>query len=162
MARVEQECFDKNLLLILNNNEEKIIGSPAKFIVADAPSLNKYKYFVPNKNNGFFEVRARLPAGVSCSNCILQWRYHAGNNYGQANNGRTCLGCSERQEEFYNCADIEIVSDSSRVNMNEFNITDVSTTTPSSALSIRRLYSPCCFLNVFLLFYLFMSYIVFY
>ena len=141
MAKVDQTCFDKNLLLILNNNEDKIAGS-SKFVVADSPALNRYKFFLPNKNNGQFEVRARLPSGVSCKNCVLQWRYHAGNNFGQANNGRTCLGCSERQEEFYNCADIEILPDMSRVNLSEVNVTDVSSTTPSSAQRVLGVFSP--------------------
>lgn len=55
MAKVDQDCFDKNLLHILNNNEDKIVGS-SKFVVADSPDLNRFKYFVPNKNNGEFVV----------------------------------------------------------------------------------------------------------
>ncbi len=44
---------------------------------------------------------ARLPAGLSCSRCVLQWRYHAGNNWGRnAETGASCLGCG-LQEEFY-------------------------------------------------------------
>lgn len=134
MARVEQDCFDKNLLVVLNNNEDKVLAGSSKFIVADSPpALNRYKYFVPNKNNGKFTVQALLPVGVSCRYCVLQWRYHAGNNFGQANNGRTCLGCSEKQEEFYNCADVEIVPDTSRVNLSEMNNTDLATPTASTA-----------------------------
>lgn len=156
MARVDQACFDKNLLRINNNNVEKI---PPKTMKALDPLLNNYKYFLPNKNNGEFHVQAQLPAGVSCKFCILQWRYHAGNNFGQANNGRTCLGCSERQEEFYNCADIEIVNDGDRTAEIEMNNTEISTTTPNSAKNligsftystiVLVIFSPAFFINLF-------------
>ncbi|CAF4864321.1 unnamed protein product, partial [Rotaria magnacalcarata] len=33
--------------------------------------------------------------------CVLQWRYHAGNNWGRnTQTGEACLGCG-LQEEFY-------------------------------------------------------------
>jgi hypothetical protein len=45
--------------------------------------------------------RAHLPDDVSCSRCVLQWRYHAGNSWGTDHEtGRSCLGCG-LQEEFY-------------------------------------------------------------
>lgn len=44
---------------------------------------------------------AQLPRGLSCSRCVLQWRYHAGNNWGRdIETGQPCLGCGA-QEEFY-------------------------------------------------------------
>lgn len=105
---VEQDCFDENLLVILNNNERAI---PSKKLKAFDNDLIKYKYFLPMKNNSKFYVSAQLPVGLTCSACILQWRYHAGNNYGTSGNGKaSCLGCAERQEEFFNCADIEILN----------------------------------------------------
>ncbi|GFR79420.1 cell wall integrity and stress response component 4-like [Elysia marginata] len=50
-----------------------------------------------------------LPADVTCTQCVLQWRYHAGNSWGtNADDGVSCVGCGP-QEEFYGCADIQIV-----------------------------------------------------
>ena len=44
---------------------------------------------------------ARLPVGLSCSRCVLQWRYHAGNNWNRnTETGQACAGCA-LQEEFY-------------------------------------------------------------
>ena len=76
-------------------------------------NLLKYKYFVPNKIKKYvFYVSAQLPPEVTCKYCVLQWKYHAGNTYGTTNSTKTtinCLGCADRQEEFYNCADIRIM-----------------------------------------------------
>lgn len=152
MAKVTQDCFDKNLLLILNNNEEQ---APNTNKLLD-PKLNKYKYFLPNKNNGEFRVRAQLPEGVSCKFCVLQWRYHAGNNFGKAGNGRGCLGCSQKQEEFYNCADVEIVGKSNGLNLNDFNITatdDTNDRKPSSGVQLN--------LNVYFILFNFLLFIVY-
>ena len=52
-------------------------------------------------NYDLYFDRVQLPADLSCSRCVLQWRYHAGNNWGKDNvTGNTCLGCG-LQEEFY-------------------------------------------------------------
>ena len=49
----------------------------------------------------FLLYSAQLPRGLSCSRCVLQWRYHAGNNWGRdIETGQPCLGCGA-QEEFY-------------------------------------------------------------
>lgn len=53
---------------------------------------------------GFFFVRIE---GVEGGNCVLQWRYVAGNNWGVCSNGKGALGCGP-QEEFRACADITI------------------------------------------------------
>lgn len=118
---MSQECFDENLLIVNNNNEENQI-------VGVDPVENKYKYFVPTRNNTYFYVNVKLPESVVCKYCVLQWRYHAGNRFGKALNGRSCLGCAVKQEEFYNCADIEILTKSPKIgleNSNQSNITDI-------------------------------------
>jgi len=47
----------------------------------------------------YFSVQ--LPANLSCTRCVLQWKYHAGNNWGKdRETGLPCLGCGS-QEEFY-------------------------------------------------------------
>jgi len=46
---------------------------------------------------------------VSCEQCILQWTYTAGNNWGVCANGTGDLGCGP-QETFRACSDIRIKS----------------------------------------------------
>lgn len=48
-----------------------------------------------------------LIKGVEGGNCVLQWRYVAGNNWGICSDGKGALGCGP-QEEFRACADITI------------------------------------------------------
>lgn len=50
----------------------------------------------------------RLPLTVTCDQCILQWTYVGGNNWGTCQNGTSGLGCGP-QEHFRSCADIRIV-----------------------------------------------------
>lgn len=50
----------------------------------------------------------RLPEGVTCDVCSLQWRYTCGNNWGKCSNGTEGLGCGD-QENFGACSDISIV-----------------------------------------------------
>ncbi|XP_060073235.1 uncharacterized protein LOC132553048 [Ylistrum balloti] len=56
-------------------------------------------------------ISLQLPVGVTCNQCVLQWKYNAGNSWGCDQSFRCCMGCGE-QEQFYNCADVEIVTDS--------------------------------------------------
>ena len=58
-----------------------------------------------------FETRYLLPHGLTCTQCILQWKYIAGNNWGICENGTGAVGCGP-QEEFRACADVEIVDPS--------------------------------------------------
>ncbi|XP_041377331.1 uncharacterized protein LOC121389749 [Gigantopelta aegis] len=52
-------------------------------------------------------VTAKLPPGLTCSQCVLQWKWNAGNSYGIDPDGKGCIGCGH-QEEFYGCSDIAI------------------------------------------------------
>lgn len=52
-------------------------------------------------------MRYRLPAGLTCKHCVLQWRYRTGNNLGICRDGSTATGCGA-QEEFRACADVAI------------------------------------------------------
>ncbi|OWF35354.1 hypothetical protein KP79_PYT19481 [Mizuhopecten yessoensis] len=65
---------------------------------------------------GFFEfkicanndVTTPLPPDMTCDQCVLQWHYKAGNNWGVDEiTGEGCLGCGD-QETFINCADVSI------------------------------------------------------
>lgn len=52
-------------------------------------------------------MRYKLPENVTCSQCVLQWRYIAANNWGRCENSSSAIGCGP-QEEFRACADIAI------------------------------------------------------
>jgi hypothetical protein len=138
MKKVKQNCFDKNLLLIYDNNENTLPTDKMRALNTD---MNRYKYFLPHKNNTFFYVRVQLPSNVVCKYCILQWRYHAGNNFGKADKDDVvCLGCSAKQEEFYNCADIAIIPDVNKKYMIDDSNSANSTLTPISSLSFKLSY----------------------
>ncbi|XP_038222482.1 uncharacterized protein LOC119840057 [Zerene cesonia] len=62
-------------------------------------------YFPPK--GGKFTLKYRLPKGLSCKHCIMQWRYVAGNNWGFCKNGTQGLGCGD-QETFGACSDVSI------------------------------------------------------
>ena len=53
-------------------------------------------------------IKLRLPEGVTCSACVLQWKYNAGNSWGvDPVTKQGCIGCGP-QEQFYGCADVAI------------------------------------------------------
>merc|ERR1711990_291032 len=49
----------------------------------------------------------KLPPGLKCSQCVIQWKWHCGNNWGCDKSG--CGMGHGQQEEFYGCADVAIV-----------------------------------------------------
>lgn len=73
-----------------------------------AISLNRYH---PGPgSNIVFRSTYQLPDGLTCVQCVLQWRYIAGNNWGTCPNGTGMVGCGP-QEQFRGCADIAITPD---------------------------------------------------
>ncbi|XP_060063201.1 uncharacterized protein LOC132543700 [Ylistrum balloti] len=54
----------------------------------------------------YIDVSAKLPSDVTCSQCILHWRYRTGNTVQPKE--RECE-TSDDQEEFYACSDIAIM-----------------------------------------------------
>ena len=65
------------------------------------------RYYFPQKSgSGVFKTKVKLPDDLSCSNCVLQWWWNVGNNWGCDNTG--CGKGKGRQESFVNCADIKI------------------------------------------------------
>ena len=91
-ARVSHACFDRHVLRVAETN--------------------RVKYPIPSVIGGqMLRVKLQLPPNVRCKNCVLQWKYNAGNSWGtDAVTGRGCLGCGN-QEQFYGCADIAIGHD---------------------------------------------------
>ncbi|XP_075983959.1 uncharacterized protein LOC142981747 [Anticarsia gemmatalis] len=81
-----QECLDKYVLKL------------------DGRDSTKY---YPKDGNKVYEMKYKLPEGLECSHCVMQWRYIAGNNWGSCGNGTEAVGCGP-QEEFRACADIAI------------------------------------------------------
>ncbi|XP_050719782.1 uncharacterized protein LOC127000290 isoform X2 [Eriocheir sinensis] len=67
------------------------------------------RYF-PGPGSKKFYAKYRLPAGLTCKQCVLRWRYVAGNNWGHCENGTSGVGCGP-QEEFRSCADITITEE---------------------------------------------------
>ena len=115
MKAVTQECFDKHLLLINENNEKVKTLQEKEYLEKD---LDKYKYFVKDKGNAIINIKATLPKGITCRHCVIQWKYHSANRFGDKVNNKavSCLGCSDKQEEFYNCADVEILGSHNKDN----------------------------------------------
>lgn len=81
-------CFERNALRLAN-------GGAAEFVL-------------PTAKPGMFDVRLRLPEGLRCEHCVLQWTYVAGNNWGVCASGKGEVGCGP-QEHFRACSDIRIV-----------------------------------------------------
>ena len=72
------------------------------------------KYFL-TEGTGVFSAQAVLPSGLSCSQCVLQWRYVAGNNWGRCRDGEGRVGCGP-QEEFRACADLRLTGGATPLN----------------------------------------------
>ncbi|XP_016958859.1 uncharacterized protein LOC108030488 [Drosophila biarmipes] len=93
----KQFCFDQNVLLILE-------GYPSHPIPTD---LNIR--FYPRNGSRIYEIQAQLP-DLTCDQCVLQWRYVAGNNWGICSDGNGAVGCGP-QEEFRSCSDIALTNE---------------------------------------------------
>jgi len=82
----DQSCFDKHIL-------EFADGSGTKVNVGEGNKLFSYKL--------------KLPEGVTCDQCVIQWHYQGGNDWGCDPDGTCCVGCGD-QETFWGCSDIAI------------------------------------------------------
>lgn len=86
-----QECLDQNILKLAKPQS--------------GMEHLQYRYF-PTEGNKIYEMKYKLPK-QTCKHCVLQWKYIAGNNWGNCPNGTGAVGCGP-QEEFRACADITI------------------------------------------------------
>lgn len=86
-----QECFDRYPLVVSDTRENR--------------------FLIPNESEkqGTFSYKVRLPRGVTCTQCVVQWTYYTGNMWGTCPNGTEAVGCG-KAETFRNCADIGIYS----------------------------------------------------
>lgn len=62
---VDQNCLDQHLLQSKNGS---------------------IRYY-PGPGNKIFEAFYKLPDDLTCAQCVFQWRYVAGNNWGDCGNG---------------------------------------------------------------------------
>nr|XP_045613811.1 uncharacterized protein LOC123767806 [Procambarus clarkii] len=88
MARDSQHCLNKQLLSLAD-------GSGTRY------TLN-------GSVRGDHIVYVQLPPRLSCTHCVLQWTWVAGNSWGTCPDGSGKTGCGP-QETFVNCADISIL-----------------------------------------------------
>ena len=65
------------------------------------------KWKINSHGNDVFTIRLRLPRGLTCDHCVLQWWWRVGNNWG-CDGKRDCGMGKGPQETFVNCADIRI------------------------------------------------------
>ena len=72
-----QECLDQNLLSLEDDTT---------------------RYPITSFGTGFYNIKVQLPAGITCSNCVLQWYYRGSTRPEPA------------QETYINCADIAITA----------------------------------------------------
>nr|CAD7445973.1 unnamed protein product [Timema bartmani] len=106
------------------NNRPKKIGTQEcldKYVLSRASQKDELKEtrYYPELGNKIFEIKYLLPIGLTCTQCILQWRYIAGNNWGTCVNGTGAVGCGP-QEEFRACADVAIVNANGLTNDTSF------------------------------------------
>ncbi|KAI5695606.1 hypothetical protein M8J75_000734 [Diaphorina citri] len=90
-----QECLDKYVL------------KRGKMSTREPDDVYHETRFFPGTENKVYELRYMLPPDLTCTQCVLQWKYIAGNNWGNCPNGTGAVGCGP-QEEFRACADIQI------------------------------------------------------
>ncbi|XP_060076808.1 uncharacterized protein LOC132556412 [Ylistrum balloti] len=96
-----------------NNDVTKTITKDCLKHLLVNPNTGETRHYIGSVK-GDIVTRVQLPQGVTCSQCILQWRYHTENRWGTNETGHDCLGCGP-QEEFYGCSDIAITGDGNTV-----------------------------------------------
>jgi len=72
-------------------------------------------FYYPGPGTKVFEMHYYLPKDLTCSQCVLQWRYIAGNNWGMCNNRTGAVGCGP-QEEFRACSDVTVMEEDGSAN----------------------------------------------
>ncbi|XP_066992926.2 uncharacterized protein [Anabrus simplex] len=82
-----EECFSKYTLFLADGNGTK--------------------YKLPSNDTGKFSAKLKLPKGLTCKQCVLQWTWTTGNSWGTCDDGTGALGCGP-QETFRTCSDITI------------------------------------------------------
>jgi hypothetical protein len=76
-APITQLQLDQHVLMLPTGEDRWVLG--------DRPAAE-------------YTMKLRLPTGLRCAHCVMQWWYTTANNW-----------MGERPESFVNCADIKIV-----------------------------------------------------
>ncbi|XP_069120051.1 uncharacterized protein [Argopecten irradians] len=96
--------------LCVNNNVSKAITEEclSQHMLTNSQT-NDTKHHVDGSRGAHnFTVTVTLPMDVTCSQCVMQWKYRTGNSWGVDETG-SGLGHGP-QEEFYACSDIAITN----------------------------------------------------
>lgn len=93
-----------------NNNPKKPATQACldEYVLQNA--VDREDRYYPGPGSKVFEMHFQLPKDLTCRQCVFQWRYVAGNNWGVCKNGTETVGCGP-QEEFRACADVTITED---------------------------------------------------
>lgn len=102
-TNITMACLDKHLLVLDDTGQTRYpVAWPAS-AVSNGSDAGVYTAY-----SSEIRLKLRLPPGLACSACVLQWKYNSGNSWGtDAETGQSCIGCGP-QEQFYGCADIAI------------------------------------------------------
>jgi len=73
--------------------------------------LSSPRYTIPESTGkqAILNYHVKLPDGITCTHCVIQWIYYAANTWGVCENGTGSVGCGQ-QETFRNCADVAIIT----------------------------------------------------
>ncbi|XP_060571961.1 uncharacterized protein LOC132730123 [Ruditapes philippinarum] len=95
MTSDDEDCAEEGMLLTI------------------AGTYGATRYDINNVEQEFYTFQLDMPQGIVCTQCILQWKYNAGNNWGCDDDD--CGMGFGKQENFINCADIAIIPDCNNV-----------------------------------------------
>ncbi|XP_069102856.1 serine-rich adhesin for platelets-like, partial [Argopecten irradians] len=84
--KITQECLDKHHLVI-----------------------NGYGHRLYVERDTVYDLQLKIPEDLTCTQCVLQWKWKGSHYWGMCDDGYGGIGCGD-QEEYYNCADIAILT----------------------------------------------------
>ncbi|KAG8199109.1 hypothetical protein JTE90_016246 [Oedothorax gibbosus] len=91
-----------------NNNPKSIVSQNCldKYLLRMSDGTGT-RFLVNSDHLGPIGIWLKLPPGLTCKQCVLQWEYIGGNNWGLCSVGEPRIGCGP-QETFRSCADVAI------------------------------------------------------
>ncbi|XP_045180175.2 uncharacterized protein LOC123539591 [Mercenaria mercenaria] len=95
-----------------NNDVNKAVTQQCldQFLLATPSGETRY---IHQKTTGRFNIPLVLPPGLTCTQCVLQWKWNAAShNNCDPMTYECCKGCGP-QEQFYGCADVSVEKSSS-------------------------------------------------
>ncbi|UYV73625.1 hypothetical protein LAZ67_11000076 [Cordylochernes scorpioides] len=84
-----QECLNQNLLEMADGSGTRYYPGPS------------------GRKSSDHTLEVLLPKKLTCTQCVFQWTYTAGNNWGKCPDGKGRVGCGP-QETFRGCSDVQI------------------------------------------------------